>query len=193
MGFLGPEGINRRMAEIQLRMDAAFPREAAGASAMAFQSHLSACGAPEPMDPFNPVGLSGPIGGPVGGATELRTMADDAAARHGVDKNLFAALVDAESSWNPSAKSPAGAKGLCQLMDPTARDLGVTDSYDPAQSLDGGAKYLRQMLDKFGSPDRALAAYNAGPGFVQKHNATQWPLETQNYVRRIMSRYGGGA
>lgn len=182
MAFLGPEGINRRMSEIQAKLDAAFPQE----TAAAFQRELGACGANVPMDPFNPTSLSGPIGG----APELRSMADEAAARYGVDKNLFAALVDAESDWNPSATSPVGAKGLCQLMDPTARDLGVKDSYDPAQSLDGGAKYLRQMLDKFGSPDKALAAYNAGPGFVERHNAAQWPHETRSYVSRILSRYG---
>jgi soluble lytic murein transglycosylase-like protein len=115
---------------------------------------------------------------------------DAAAARYGVDPGLLRGLVRQESGFDPRAHSPAGAMGLTQLMPATASSLGVTDPYDPAQSLDGGAKYLRQMLDRFGNdPAKALAAYNAGPGAVERFGGVPPYAETQNYVRNIL----GGA
>jgi len=104
-----------------------------------------------------------------------------------------------ESNFNPTAGSPAGARGLTQLMPGTARGLGVTDVTDPAQALEGGAKYLRQQLDAFGGDvTRALAAYNAGPGAVQRFGGVPPYAETQNYVRKVQGfaaeyRAGGGA
>ena len=109
-----------------------------------------------------------------------------AAARHGLDPALLAGLVRQESNFNPTAGSPAGARGLTQLMPGTARGLGVTDVTDPAQALEGGAKYLRQQLDAFGGDvTRALAAYNAGPGAVQRFGGVPPYAETQNYVRKV--------
>ena len=111
-----------------------------------------------------------------------------AAKKHGIDPALLAGLVKQESGFNPNAGSPAGARGLTQLMPGTAAGLGVTDVLDPAQSLDGGAKYLRQQLDAFGGDvTRALAAYNAGPGAVQRYGGVPPYAETQNYVRIVQA------
>ena len=111
-----------------------------------------------------------------------------AATRNGVDPALLAGLVKQESNFNPAAGSPAGAQGLTQLMPATAASLGVTDVHDPAQALEGGAKYLRQQLDRFGGDvARALAAYNAGPGAVERFGGVPPYAETQEYVRRVQA------
>ena len=111
-----------------------------------------------------------------------------AAAKHGIDPALLAGLVKQESGFDPSAGSPAGARGLTQLMPATAAGLGVTDVLDPIQNLDGGARYLRQQLDAFGGDvTRALAAYNAGPGAVQRYGGVPPYAETQNYVRIVQA------
>ena len=111
-----------------------------------------------------------------------------AAKKHGIDPALLAGLVKQESGFDPNAGSPAGARGLTQLMPATAAGLGVTDVLDPLQSLDGGAKYLRQQLDAFGGDvTRALAAYNAGPGAVQRYGGVPPYAETQNYVRVVQA------
>ena len=117
-------------------------------------------------------------------------MIRQAAAANGVDPALLAALVRAESNFNPNAVSPAGAQGLTQLMPGTARGLGVTNAFDPAQALNGGAKYLRQMLDRFGGDVRmALAGYNAGPGAVARYGGVPPYAETQQYVERVLHYY----
>ncbi len=110
-----------------------------------------------------------------------------AANKYGVDPALLAALVKAESNFNPSAQSRVGAKGLTQLMDATARGLGVTNSFDPSQSLDAGAKFLSGLLRQFhGNESLALAAYNAGPGVVQKYGGIPPYQETQRYVPKVL-------
>lgn len=114
-------------------------------------------------------------------------MAKAAAQRHGVPEDLFLRLIQQESGWNPGAKSNKGATGLAQLMPGTARKLGV-DINDPQQNLEGGARYLRMMHDKFGTWRLALAAYNAGPGAVEKNNGVPPYAETTNYVLVIMGR-----
>lgn len=112
---------------------------------------------------------------------------DAAAAKHGIDPALLRALVRQESGFDPAARSPAGASGLTQLMPGTAASLGVTDPTDPVQALDGGARYLRQQLDRFGGDERlALAAYNAGPGAVSRHGGVPPYAETQQYVERVL-------
>ncbi|KJZ20098.1 lytic transglycosylase domain-containing protein [Loktanella sp. S4079] len=111
-------------------------------------------------------------------------IARDAAARHGVPANLFLRLIQQESGWNATAVSVKGALGLAQLMPQTAAVLGV-DPHDPVQNLEGGARYLRQQYDAFGNWRLALAAYNAGPGAVQRYGDVPPYSETQNYVRVI--------
>lgn len=111
-------------------------------------------------------------------------MARDAARRNGIPEDLFLRLVQQESNWNPHAKSHKGALGLAQLMPQTARSLGV-DPKDPAQNLEGGARYLKMQYVKFKSWRLALAAYNAGPGAVEKHNGIPPYRETRNYVKKI--------
>lgn len=111
-----------------------------------------------------------------------------AARRNGVDPALLAGLVKQESGFNAGAASPAGAQGLTQLMPATAASLGVANVHDPAQALEGGAKYLRRQLDRFGGDvARALAAYNAGPGAVERFGGVPPYAETQNYVRKVQA------
>lgn len=117
---------------------------------------------------------------------QLKEIARQKARDFGVNEDIFLRLVGAESSWNPRAKSSAGAMGLVQLMPGTARGLGVADPYDPVQSLTGGARYLSQQLKRFGSYDKALAAYNAGPGNVERYGGIPPFKETQSYVKKIL-------
>ena len=107
-----------------------------------------------------------------------------AARQHGIPEDLFLRLVQQESGWNPRARSHKGATGLAQLMPGTAAKLGVNPN-DPVQNLNGGARYLRMMYNQFGNWRLALAAYNAGPGAVQKYNGIPPYRETRNYVRII--------
>lgn len=111
-------------------------------------------------------------------------VAKAAARRNNVPEDLFLRLVQQESAWNPTAQSHAGAYGLAQLIPSTAAYLGVNPR-DPVQNLDGGARYLREQYDTFGSWRLALAAYNAGPGAVQQYGGVPPYRETQNYVRVI--------
>ncbi|SFI40555.1 lytic transglycosylase domain-containing protein [Jannaschia pohangensis] len=110
-----------------------------------------------------------------------------AARRNGIPEDLFLRLIRQESGWNPNARSHKGAIGLAQLMPGTARALGVNPN-DPAQNLEGGARYLATQYRKFGSWRLALAAYNAGPGAVEQHNGIPPYRETRNYVTAILGR-----
>jgi soluble lytic murein transglycosylase-like protein len=121
-----------------------------------------------------------------GASTPYAAEIDAAAAKYNVDPALLRGLIRQESNFNANATSPAGARGLTQLMPGTAAALGVDPSV-PAQAIEGGAKYLRQQLDRFGNdPAKALAAYNAGPGAVQRYGGVPPYAETQNYVRKVM-------
>ena len=125
-------------------------------------------------------------GAGTGASTPYAAEIDAAAAKYNVDPALLRGLIRQESNFNANATSPAGARGLTQLMPGTAAALGVDPSV-PAQAIEGGAKYLRQQLDRFGGdPAKALAAYNAGPGAVQRYGGVPPYAETQNYVRKVM-------
>jgi len=113
---------------------------------------------------------------------------ESAAAKAGVDPRLLAALAQQESGFRPDARSGAGAIGLTQLMPGTARELGV-DPHDPVANLEGGARYLRAQLDRFGSVDLALAAYNAGPARVARTGAVPDIQQTQDYVRKVTANW----
>ncbi|OZQ66367.1 lytic transglycosylase [Paenibacillus sp. VTT E-133280] len=128
--------------------------------------------------------------------TSYDDLIQTASAKYGVPVDLIKAVIDTESSFNPNVVSSAGAKGLMQLMDGTARGLGVSDSFDPAQNIDGGVRYLSYQLKRFdGQEKMALAAYNAGPGRVINlgvsndqellEKLTLLPKETQSYLTKI--------
>jgi hypothetical protein len=126
--------------------------------------------------------------------SDLRSLATAAALRHGLDPELVLAVIAVESGFQPAAVSPKGAQGLMQLMPATARSLGVTDALDPAQNVDGGARYLKQLVaEQRGDLTRALAAYNAGPGAVKRHGGVPPYKETLHYVKRVLRRYGKAA
>ena len=122
--------------------------------------------------------------------SDLTALATAAARRHHLDPALVLALVQVESAFQPRAVSPKGARGLTQLMPATAREMGVTDVLDPVQNLDGGARYLSWLLNRYGGDlRRALAAYNAGPGAVDRHQGVPPYRETLKYVRRVLEKY----
>jgi soluble lytic murein transglycosylase-like protein len=124
-------------------------------------------------------------------------LIEQAAARNGVDPAVLHGLIQQESGFDPGASSSAGALGLTQLMPGTAASLGVTDPLDPAQSIEGGARYLGQMMREFGgNTEEALAAYNAGPGAVQRYGGVPPYAETQQYVTKVLgyaAEYGQSA
>ncbi len=112
------------------------------------------------------------------------------AEQHKLDPKLLHAIIRAESAYNHLAVSHAGAVGLMQLMPATARRFGVTDRRDPAQSIQGGARYLKILLAEFDTQDLAIAAYNAGEGAVRKYGNRIPPYkETRTYVKRVMANY----
>jgi soluble lytic murein transglycosylase-like protein len=122
--------------------------------------------------------------------SKFSNLIASAAYRHGVEEKLVHAVIQTESAYNANAISHAGAVGLMQLMPDTARRFGVTNRTDPVQNVDGGTRYLRELLDMFDDIRLAVAAYNAGEGAVMKYNNSIPPYpETQNYVRQVLSLY----
>ncbi len=141
--------------------------------------------------PEGGVAATGAVSSNVSGATPYANLFAQASQKHGVPADLLVAVARQESAFNPRAVSPAGAQGIMQLMPGTAAGLGVTNSFDPAQAIDGAAKLLKSLLSEFGRTDLALAAYNAGPGAVHRYDGIPPYAETQNYVRRIMADLRG--
>ncbi|MFB9325455.1 lytic transglycosylase domain-containing protein [Paenibacillus aurantiacus] len=142
---------------------------------------------------------SAPVSG--GSNSSYDELINQAGSKYGVSPSLIKAVIDTESSFNANAESGAGAKGLMQLMDGTARGLGVTDSFDPQQNIEGGTKFLAYLLDKYGGNEKAaLAAYNAGPGRVDRAGIKtnedftalmgNLPKETQKYVGKVLGAMG---
>jgi cell wall-associated NlpC family hydrolase len=127
-----------------------------------------------------------------GGTTPYAALFAKAGAEHGVSPALLTAVARAESGFDAGARSPAGARGLMQLMPATARSLGV-DPLEPAQAVDGAARLLKSHLQRFGATELALAAYNAGPGAVTKHGGVPPYAETKAYVAKVMAELRGGA
>jgi soluble lytic murein transglycosylase-like protein len=118
----------------------------------------------------------------------IREAIDAAAAKHNLPKDLIAGVIRAESNFNENAVSTAGAQGLMQLMPETALELGVENPFDIRENIEAGTRYLRKLLDLFdGDIEKALAAYNAGPGTVMRYNGQVPYAETQNYVAKVMS------
>lgn len=128
-------------------------------------------------------------------ATQYQSLIDEHSARHEVSPDLVRAVIQAESAFNPRARSHKGAMGLMQLMPATAAEFGVLDPYDPAENIRAGVAYLKQLLRSFaGKVELALAAYNAGPTAVKKYGGTVPPYrETRAYVAKISGDVASGA
>ena len=120
---------------------------------------------------------------------DIIALIDDEAKETGVDANLLKAVAQTESGFDPSAVSGAGALGVMQLMPQTAQSLGVKNALNAKESIDGGAHYLKDLLNKYHDVPKALAAYNAGPGSVDSFGGIPPYAETQRYVKKVMSAY----
>jgi soluble lytic murein transglycosylase-like protein len=170
-------------ADFASALQAATSADAAGtASPAAFAGASSAAGA-------SPVAYQAALGTPASGqSSEYESLIEQAAVRTGVDPAVLHGLIEQESGFDPSATSSAGASGLTQLMPGTAASLGVANTQNPAESIEGGARYLGELMSKFGgNTEDALAAYNAGPGAVEQYGGIPPYSETQSYVANVLA------
>lgn len=189
----GAQAAAARVAELR-QMIAEAQQGGASNGGASFAAALASAAQPTAAAAAYPaLGATGGIGGtsnvaaPTGGSTQYDPLVSAAAQRYGLDPAVLHGLIQQESGFDPSSTSGAGAVGLTQLMPGTASSLGVTDPLDPAQSIDGGAHYLREQLDRFGGDVvKALAAYNAGPGAVQRYGGVPPYAETQDYVKKVL-------
>ena len=151
----------------------------------AMQSVAPAVPQPSPALPGAPALVNAPVP-----PEQIDALVEQNAATWQVEPALIKAVIANESGFNANATSKVGAQGLMQLMPETAASLGVRDAYDPAQNVAGGARYLRGLLDRFGGDKRlAIAAYNAGPGAVEKYRDVPPYAETKNYVQNVLASY----
>jgi soluble lytic murein transglycosylase-like protein len=193
------EAVMSRIGQLQSMMGASTPAAAAPtSSSTSFSSALASATGSTGTSNASLASLSSPLGTQAASATSTSSSLPAgtpyaaeitaAAQANGLDPALLAGLIKQESGFNPNAGSGAGARGLTQLMPGTAAGLGVSNVLDPVQSINGGAKYLKQQLDAFGGDTaKALAAYNAGPGAVQRFGGIPPYSETQNYVRIVQA------
>ena len=138
---------------------------------------------PAPLEPKQ-------AGSQLSAVQDLHGIISSASSRSQIDADFIASVIRAESANNPRAVSPKGAQGLMQLMPQTASTLGVKNSFDPAENVDGGVRYLRELLLRYnGDAAKALAAYNAGPQRVQQYNGVPPYRETHAYVARVITDY----
>lgn len=153
--------------------------------ASALQAATTADSTTADSTPLAGQGVSATAGG--AGSSEYNPLIEQAAARYGVDPAVLHGLIQQESDFDPGAESSAGAAGLTQLMPGTATSLGVANPLDPAESIEGGARYLGGLMSEFGgNTEDALAAYNAGPGAVQQYGGVPPYAETQSYVSKVL-------
>lgn len=143
----------------------------------------------EPLPAAPRRSVRGASGKPHGAPGRWASLVETAAAAHRLDPALVAAVIRVESNWQPRALSPKGARGLMQLMPATARRLGVTKAFDPAQNVTGGVRYLSLLADRFGEHEveKVLAAYNAGEGAVEEYEGVPPYRETRDYVRKVLA------
>jgi soluble lytic murein transglycosylase-like protein len=123
---------------------------------------------------------------------DMQPFIQEASEKTGVPADLITAVIRTESGFNPGAISPVGAQGAMQLTPSTARALGVQNPFDPRENILAGSEYLREQLARFGSREKAVAAYNAGPGAVQRYGGVPPFPETQDYVRKVLGQAPGG-
>jgi len=137
----------------------------------------------------SPIAYQAAVSAPGSGqSSAYEPLIEQAAARNGVDPAVLYGLIEQESGFDPSATSSAGASGLTQLMPATAASLGVADTRNPAESIEGGARYLGELMGRFaGNTEDALAAYNAGPGAVEQYGGIPPYSETQSYVANVLA------
>jgi soluble lytic murein transglycosylase-like protein len=183
------EATMSRIGQLQAMIAAASGAAPAQSTPASFSTALSsATAAPAALSPAASTQTASATTSALPAGTPFAAEITAAAQANGLDPALLAGLIKQESGFNPNAGSPAGARGLAQLMPGTAAGLGVTNVLDPVQSINGGAKYLKQQLDAFGGDvAKALAAYNAGPGAVTRFGGIPPYAETQNYVRIVQA------
>ncbi len=171
---LGIENAKQRIQEIRARFEAFQPpATVSSSSGTSFDALLNQ----HLEDPINSTETP----------ESLNRLVNEQASEVGLDQNLIKAVIKAESGFNPNAVSKAGAVGLMQLMPETGRQMGVEHLTNPAENIQGGSRYLKSLLDKYQDVPRALAAYNAGPGAVDRFQGIPPYKETQNYVKRVLS------